>query len=405
MLITQLVFALQVIAAGADVLPAPTGSHSVGRMTFHWIDRGRPELETSDAGDRRELLVYLFYPSEPNVRAARAPYMPDTEIMRGPWNESQIAQLNAMRAYSRENVAIVRGNARLPLVLLSPGGGMRVLTYHVLAEDLASHGYVVAAIEPPYNARAVRMPDGRVLGNLTPAQRGWPQPRNNDEEQKTYRERVAHWARDMSFVLDQLTMLDRGKGPFARRLDVERVGALGHSRGGQVAGAVRLFEPRVRGGVNLDGMAGPNAVQPVKGDDAGKQPFLWIHKSLPPPPSEEQLKRNNRTMAEYNETINNILAGWGRQLQSVSGGAMRITFDRSGIEHIDFSDESLWNSALTKAARAEKLQTVATTRAWIRAFFDGCLRGEWASLRALVTAAEKPSSGVTVLTFRPMWPQ
>lgn len=131
---------------------------------------------------------------------------------------------------------------------------------------------------------------------------------------------------------------------------------------------------------------------------------LWIHKTLPPPPTEEQLKRNNRTMAEYNELISRTLDGWGRQLQSISGGAMRITFNRADIEHIDFSDESLWNSALSKEARAAKLQTVAATRTWVRAFFDGCVRGDWAGLRTLVAAAGKPESQVTVLSFRPMWP-
>ncbi|MGI8783267.1 MAG: hypothetical protein ACR2L2_06410 [Acidobacteriota bacterium] len=64
-----------------------------------------------------------------------------------------------------------------------------------------------------------------------------------------YRERIVHWSRDVSFVIDQLTVLDRGNGPFARRLDLERgVGVLGHSRGGQAAGTVRLLDERGRGG-------------------------------------------------------------------------------------------------------------------------------------------------------------
>jgi predicted dienelactone hydrolase len=64
--------------------------------------------------------------------------------------------------------------ARFPVVLFSPGGGLKALTYHVFLEDLASHGWIVAALDPPYNPRAMRMPDGRVLGNLKPEERGWP---------------------------------------------------------------------------------------------------------------------------------------------------------------------------------------------------------------------------------------
>jgi predicted dienelactone hydrolase len=54
-------------------------------------------------------------------------------------------------------------------------------------------------------------------------------------------------------VLDRLTALDQGDGMLSRRLDCARVGAFGHSRGGQAAGTVRMFDPRFRGGINLDG--------------------------------------------------------------------------------------------------------------------------------------------------------
>src|SRR6185503_14983527 len=143
---------------------------------------------------------------------------------------------------------------RYPVIVFAPGGGMKGLTYHSLFEDLASHGWVVAAIDPPYNARAVRMLDGRVLGNLAPTERGWPAPKSRDEEMRFYQERIVHWARDVSFVIDQLTALDRGNGPLARRLALLRgVGVAGHSRGGQAAGTVRLLDDRVRGGINIDG--------------------------------------------------------------------------------------------------------------------------------------------------------
>ncbi len=40
--------AFQQAAAQAEVtLPAPTGPHKTGRMSFHWKDAARAELETS----------------------------------------------------------------------------------------------------------------------------------------------------------------------------------------------------------------------------------------------------------------------------------------------------------------------------------------------------------------------
>ena len=50
----------------------------------------------------------------------------------------------------------------LPLVVLSPGFTSPRSTLTALAEDLASHGYVVAGIEHTYESFATAFPDGRV---------------------------------------------------------------------------------------------------------------------------------------------------------------------------------------------------------------------------------------------------
>ena len=114
---------------------------------------------------------------------------------------------------------------------------MKALTYQVLLEDLASHGWVVAAIDSTYNARGVTFPDGRTLGGLPEQERGWPRSQNEDEQRKFYMERVAHMSRDVPVVIDQLASLGKGPGSFANRLDLALgVGVFGHSRGGTGGG-------------------------------------------------------------------------------------------------------------------------------------------------------------------------
>jgi alpha-acetolactate decarboxylase len=390
-----------------ETLPAPTGPHGTGRRSHHWVDAGREELETRAAGDRRELMAHLFYPAAAGDSGDRAPYVPDADAMRGPWNDEQVARIAAMRAFSREGAPLSDGEDRYPVAVFLPGGGMKALTYHALLEDLASHGWVVAAIDPPYNARAVRFPDGRVLGNLPAPERGWPPTRNPEEERRFYRERIVHWSGDVSFVIDQMTALDRGEGPFARRLDLARgVGVFGHSRGGQAAGTVRMLDDRVRGGINIDGTAGEYPFQPAKGEEtSGSPPFLWIQQPLPEPPTEEQLRRARRTRAEYDAEIERILAAWNRRLRAVAGGAMRVTIDRPGITHIDFSDEPFWDGSMTPETRPGKLATVADTRAWVRAFFDGTVRGVWADLERLVREAGTSRPEVTLALFGRLWPE
>jgi len=392
------------LAAAGEILPPPTGPHPTGRTSFHWTDAHREELETKAAGDPRELMVHLFYPAAEGATGERAVYMPDAETMTGAMPAKFLPVITAMRAHSLETAPLPAGDSHYPVAICQPGGGMKGLTYHTLCEDLASHGWIVAAIDPPYNARAVRFPDGRVLGKLNPEEQGWPKPTSEAEYRRYYQERIAHWCQDVRFVIDQLSALDKGDGPFAGRIDLSRgAGAFGHSRGGQAAGTARLVDDRVAGAINLDGMLRELAFQPVKGDDVvGEQPLLWIHKGLPPPPSAEQLKRAGRTIDEYHAEVAQVMGEWKRRLSGISKGALRVSYERPGVEHVDFSDESLWDPDLTDEARQQKLQTIAETRAWIRAFLDGSVRGNWTTLQGL--AEKDHPADVEVHKYGQLWP-
>ena len=65
-----------------DVLPPPTGTYGVGRVSFHWLDSSRAEPMSKDPKARRELMVHLYYPTKPNNQGQPAPYFPDVELMR-----------------------------------------------------------------------------------------------------------------------------------------------------------------------------------------------------------------------------------------------------------------------------------------------------------------------------------
>jgi hypothetical protein len=383
-----------------EPLPAPTGRYTTGRVAFQWADHTRPELETRAPDDQRELLVYLFYPADAANGVARAPYMPEADVMLPYWKDDLTNRLKAFRAHSREGVALAGGRAKFPLVIFAPGGGQKALAYTTLLEDLASHGYVVAAIEPPYNAPAMRFPNGRTIGRLAPADRGWEEPKTRDDQPRIYEQMVLHWARDMSFVLDRVIELNSAsQGLFAGRLDVARVGAFGHSRGGQAAGTVRLLDARFRGAINLDGNIRGRGFQPVKGSDGGQQPFMWIEKQTPVL-NDAELQKAQLPKALYQE----FFAETTRLMQSVKGGSAHVTVARLGIEHLDFSDNPFWGVDVAPDVRAGKRQTVALTRAYVRAFFDGCLRGRWSEIRGLVTEAGKGYPEVSSRTFGKMWP-
>lgn len=68
-----------------------------------------------------------------------------------------------------------------------------------------------------------------------------------------------------------------------------------------------------------------------------------------------------------------------------------------------FSDEPFWDGSMTADTRPGKLKTIADTRAWVRAFFDGTVRGDWAALKRLAADAGKSQPEVTVHVFGKMW--
>jgi len=306
-------------------------------------------------------MVHVFYPRDTSATGERAVYLPDADAMREEWSEAQFKRISAMRSFSLESAPLPTGAVRYPVVIFLPGLGEKVLTYQTLIEDLASHGWVVAAIEPTYNAEVVRFPDGRVLGNLPSAEQQWPDIGSNNDFLNA---RTLHWVHDVSFVIDQLFALDNGSGPFARRLDLQRgVGVFGHSRGGTVAGTVRLFDSRVRSGINLDGTGGNGAFFLAKGlDVGGAQPFMWI------------LRKDVR---------DEIWRPY-RALGVVRGGALRVFLNRPGITHGDFSDEPFWNESLVPAALPAKFKAVAEVREWVRTFFEATVRGDAVGLKRMV---------------------
>jgi hypothetical protein len=233
-------------------LPRTTGVHAVGRRAIDWIDEARSDPYARRAGAVREVPVVIWYPSESTDRAS-ARYLP-----RGFWLHSLVFGVVNRRVvtHSVENAPVVRVPAeRYPVLLFSPAGWPPYF-YGALLEELASHGYVVVGLQHPYEMVPTTVfASGRrrwfrtkaVAGALSVSDR----PHADDV---TDRGRVVDVkAEDLLFVLDQLDALGVSDDPLAGRLDLERVGAFGHSFGGGAAVVAAQRDVRFRACANLDG--------------------------------------------------------------------------------------------------------------------------------------------------------
>jgi predicted dienelactone hydrolase len=220
-------------------LPAPTGPYRVGRTTFDWTDLSRADPLAPEPNRRRELSIWVWYPAPAATRGQPAPYAP------GHWARMVqfgilTTRLDAVRTHSIAAAPVAAG--RFPLVVLEPGLGLSAPQFATLAEDLASHGYVVAGVTPTYSAN-ITVLNGRPVG---------PTPAGNpsDIDRANQDRLVTVWAADARFVADRMATLG---GPPAGRLDASRVVYMGHSFGGAASLQACHDDPRCAGAVDMDG--------------------------------------------------------------------------------------------------------------------------------------------------------
>ena len=58
--------------ATPEPLPDPTGPHAIGRVSYEWVDQDRAEIYSADAEDRRELVVWVWYPAAAEAGATES---------------------------------------------------------------------------------------------------------------------------------------------------------------------------------------------------------------------------------------------------------------------------------------------------------------------------------------------
>lgn len=200
-------------------LPPPSGEFGVGTSRLQWDTEG-PESLTADPSDTRVLVAQLWYPTW--ATGAGQPYLESSTV------SDAIAAQAGLPGFLLDGVvpgntnAIAdapRADGSFPLVLFSPGlGGVRTQN-SAWAEELASHGYIVAAVDHPYDSAAVVLEDGTVIGSTL-------RTTGND----TRGQRIADGLASIR-ANDLISTLDR----LEEDLDVDGVATAGHSIGGAAA--------------------------------------------------------------------------------------------------------------------------------------------------------------------------
>jgi dienelactone hydrolase len=214
-------------------LPSPSGSFAVGVGTLHFTDSTRA---TSRSIRTRPLTVQLWYPAQRGSGTGLASYVTEPGLLDAMVRDTYLDLDSAtMRQWSHMRLA-ARANARpaappdvrgWPVLVLSHGMGVARMHYSALAQELASHGYVVLAIDHPIGGFTLA-PDGRLLR---------PGVDSLHYAERPIISAVRDWAIDDAFVLRHTSALLRAPSASRVTLDIDttRAGVLGHSLGGAAA--------------------------------------------------------------------------------------------------------------------------------------------------------------------------
>ncbi|MFD5178390.1 hypothetical protein ACFWM1_21480 [Nocardia sp. NPDC058379] len=227
-------------------LPEPTGPYAVGSEIFRWVDEQRPEPAT-EAEDRRNVVVQAWYPTEVSsgrqwVYLAGQGQLPS----RVSGIPNVFLSKDGIDTHATADVPVSPERDRWPVVLFSPGYGAPRAFYTGLIADLASRGFIVLAVDHPYEAGAVELADGTVATAVENI------PADDPDGIRYMTERLETRTADLRFVLDQLARPEV-LGPLEGHVDLGNLTATGHSLGGATALSALAADPRLTAAANLDG--------------------------------------------------------------------------------------------------------------------------------------------------------
>jgi len=353
-------------------LPTPTGPFAVGRTTYAWSDAAQADALAPQPGTKRELRAWIWYPAAP-----RQPSQTLDDYLPAPWRTALERQsgalltqfltrdLSRVRAHSIRDAEVSPEHRSYPVVLMRAGLAALTTDYTTLAEDLASHGYVVVGFDAPYRSYVVVFPDGRVIARA---------PQNNadlvsgSQQEHLANELVQAWSADLGFALDQLERLNASdpSGRFLGRLDMQRVGVFGHSIGGATALQFCHDDSRCKAGIDVDGAPLGSVVA-----EGVTQPFMFLLSD-----------HRSESDAETRPVEANIRSIYDR-LPSDRRSQIMVR----GANHYMFSDNgAMLKSPLVMRAmhtlgivRLDGRRQVALTAHYISTFFDVYLKGAPAS--------------------------
>lgn len=305
----------------------PAGPYKIGTITYDWKDIHREETLTPEPGDKRELMVQIWYPADSDAKGNMAPYISDSDVFAEGYSKILnlpkflFTNFGYVKTHAIKNAEISNQESTYPVLLFSHGfsGHKNQNTFQI--EQLVSQGYIVVGIDHTYSSTTSVFSDGRIA-NYVPQK----------TESIVYLDKANEgWVEDAKFVLDQVELLAQNdpENRFVGRMDMENVGMFGHSFGGATSTQMLMTDSRIKAALNMDGVLyGKLRVPP----DGLKKPFMMMS-------ADDSIREAKETDGkEFIEFVNETLPRY--EYVTVGGNYWMKIKD---MKHMGFSDLYLFS--------------------------------------------------------------
>jgi len=228
----------------------------IGRRVRVLTDDNREEL-LKHTDEKRKIIVSIFYPSDENKRENQkgsyiALFTPCEEefIKKFAGKKNMAGQqvdeiyLRSIKTNTFNNIEVSKEEILYPVIIFSPGLGMDrdCLIYNI--EKLVSEGFVVFTLGHIYETDFTILPSGEVLNQID---------RIDDFTFEEKEQLIEIRKEDILFLLEELKVLNSKDEVIKGKLDLDKVGIIGHSLGGSAIFKAAKEDTRIKAVVMLDG--------------------------------------------------------------------------------------------------------------------------------------------------------
>ena len=360
----------------------PTGKYQIGTKIYHFTDSLRNEIFTENVGQKREMMVQIWYPTDQKSNNNFAPYIEDSKTKTTAvaelfgYPKICFSQLQYVKSNAIYNAGVSHIKEKYPVLIYLTGvnGSRQFSTFQI--QELVSQGYIVAGIDNPGAVASVCFPDGRTIKGLplekikalidqsfenlptTPSL-------NNIELQDGI---IPYFSDDVSFVINCLEKINTHdlQNILTQHIDLTKIGVFGVSLGGIVAAEASVKDNRIKACLIMESRISKNVME------AGIQiPTMIITRS-----------------AETMRLERKKSGGWTEKDIEIHQYTMKNIYDRlpsdgyfiqiPKIFHIDFLDLPLWfpyGKYIGLTGEMETKQAHQIINDFSVAFFDKALMG------------------------------